>query len=378
MANKEALDALNAAIAPAIQTPEPAKGDEETPDGDTDGENDEGASAGEVADPAAGGTDGGEKPAAAGEPPAKDGKVADGEKPAVGAKPDDKAKKPDGEKPAEGAAKPDDKAPKAPAKAADPVNDPIPATVSERTRERITSLISTVKTQEVEVRQGRELFESITSTGMTAEELGTMLTYSRLVHSDKVEDKRTAFTFLQSELRGLALQLGETAAGVDLLAEHPDLSEALESGTITEKHAREVALSREQARVTEAGRARQTETAAEAQTAYAAGVAALDDLGTTLRAVDPQYEAKATALQARMPAELKKLHPSKWVAHFRAEYAKLTTAAPVKPAAPAGGAPAGGDAPQPLRPNKQPSGDGTKQPTSAREALDAALGGLGA
>lgn len=371
MATKEALDAVNAAINSNGETlpPEPAK--VETTDETEEGEeapNSETGGVGDDAEPAK--VPDGEKPA--------DGKakVADGE-PAKDEKPGDKkpdaAAAKDGEKPADGAAKPDDKA-KPPAKAADPVNDPIPSQVSERTRERMTSLITMVKEKEVEAKLGRELFSDIESAGMSAEELGTMLSYSKLIHSDNIEDHRKAFNFLQSELRGLALRLGETNVGLDFLTDYPDLREQVDSGAITEAAARELALSRERSKVTEQSQARATETAEQAAAAHNAGNVALTDLGRTLQLADPLYAQKMVTLGPELKTALEKIHPSKWVEHVRKAYFeyKAPVAAPVvAPVVPVG--PKG----EPLRPNKQPSGDGAKQPTSAREAMDAALSGLG-
>lgn len=374
MASKEMLDAVNAAIAPAVvETPAPdtSKEDDEKEDGD-EGEALAGDEKPDGEKPAEGKDD--EAKEKGGEPPAKPaGEPAKDEKP--GDKKPDAAKPKDGEKPADGAAKPDDKA-KPPAKPTDPVNDPIPATVSERTRERITSLITTVKEQTAEIAQGRELFSAIESTGMNAEELGTMLSYSRLVHSADLADKKKAFTFLQGELRGLALQLGETNVGLDFLAEYPDLREQVDSGAVTEAAAREIALSRERTKVSEQSRARATETEEQAQAAHTAGSAALTDLGMTLRAVDPLYAQKMAAIEPAMKAELAKLHPTKWVEHVRKAYAAYKLPAAPVPPVNNGGTPPGPKG-EPLRPHKQPSGDGAKQPTSAREAMDAALGSLG-
>lgn len=399
MATKEALDVINAAIDQKVEKPaEPAK-DEDT-DGDTDDTDTgtDGDDAGEsqsagatapdtdtgrasAADAGADGKDtaaAGKKDAGAGDVPV-DGKpgAAAAQPGGKGEKKPDDGKKPDGaaaKKEGEGGEKP-----KAPAKEPDHLNDPIDSRLKETTQTRIRFLIDTVKERDTEVAQGRELFQSISSTGMSGEELGTMLTYARLVHSDKVEDKRTAFNFLQAELRGLALQLGETSAGVDFLADHPDLKERVEAGTLTDTDARELVLSRERTKANEAAVTRQNETEQEAQAAHAKGNADLTELGRTLQAMDPLYTRKMTVLGSQLKAELSKLHPTKWVEHVRKSYAEFKL--PAAPPAPNnGGTPPAGDSekPQPLRPNKQPSGDGAKQPTSAREALDAALGSMGA
>jgi len=320
---------------------------------------------------------GDEKPTTgAEETPVADGKKPD-EKPAVGTEetPVADAKKPD-EKPAVGAdGKPAAEKPATPAKAADHLNDPIDPRWKEATRERFQALTTMVRERDAEIAQGRELFTAIESTGMSPEELGTILSYSRLVHSDNIDDRRTAFKFLQGELRGLALQLGETTAGVDIVDEHPDLKEQLEAGQITEAVAREVALSRERAKVETANATRQRETAAEADAARTQAVADMDELGATLADLDPQYEAKAKLLIPKLQPVLSKMHPTQWVAHFRKEY--RTFKLPAATVAPANADPAAPTKGQPLRPNKQPSGQGAQQPTSALEAMNAALDGIG-
>lgn len=373
---KNALDAMSEALASKTETPAADTSADEADDAADD--NDEPDAGDEVAELA---PDGDKVPAAEGDSESKDdkGEVADG-KPAkddAGKKPAaDAAKKDD--KPAEGADKKpaaDPAAKKPDAKTADPVNDPIDPRLGERTQTRVKSLIDMVKERDTEVAQGRELFEQISSTGMSPEELGTMLGYARLVHSENIEDKRTAFKFLQGELRGLALQLGETAAGVNMLDDYPDIKEQLEAGTITEKAAQELVLSREHTKANTAHNTRQQETAAELQTARTKGVADMDELGETLKGIDPQYAAKAAILIPKLQPVLAKLHPSQWVKKFRDEYKAFKLPAPAAGGA-APGAPAGGVKPQPLRPG-QPSGNSAAQPSNAREAMDAALSSMG-
>src|SRR5262249_55792369 len=122
------------------------------------------------------------------------------------------AKKPEGEKKPEA----DDAKTKA-------VNDPIPENTPARTRERIQTLINTVKETDQTLGNYRELIQSISDTGVNESEFAEMLGYQRLVHSDNPEHLNIAYQVLQRELRGLSLRLNKDFPEVDFLADYQDL-----------------------------------------------------------------------------------------------------------------------------------------------------------
>lgn len=282
-----------------------------------------------------------------------------------------KAKKPAEEpakKPAEGEQKPPEQ------KAKDPVNDPIPENLKKETRERMTSLVGLVKDRDAVIERQQVLFDALADTGASPEEFGQMLGYMRAVHSDKPEDLEFAYNLLNGELRALAIKLGKPTAGVDLLAEHADLQNLVEGGTVTREVANELALAR--ARTADAAaRAKATTQNTDAQAqAVEAGRQAMNALGARLQKDDPNYEAKKALTLKALGNKLSTLPPSQWVSEFVAVYATVQVT-PLSGSANAGPGPAtaGGTKPQPLRTNKQPTGNGTKKPTSAVEAMDAAL-----
>lgn len=272
-----------------------------------------------------------------------------------------------------------------PGKKVDPVNDPIPDEIKGRTRERMQSLISTVKTKDEQIAVQHQLVDSITSTGASPEEFGAMLGYMRWVHSDKPEDLKQAQQLLLSELEGISLKLGEAAPGINFLAKHPDLQQDVDNGQITQERAQEIALHRTRTANTEAQRtAVQTResTAAAATAERNAGIAELNALGVSLNTTDPDYAEKHDILKPVLTA-LGELPPTKWKAAFQRAYNAITPeqvearrglmqrrgAAPAKPGAPAG---------KPLRANKTPSGgEPNRGPTSLLDAISAAVDSAG-
>lgn len=265
-----------------------------------------------------------------------------------------------------------------PAKKTDAVNDPIPDEVKGRTRERMTSLISTVKTQGEMIATQNQLFDSIQSTGASPEEFGAMLGYMRWVHSDKPEDLKQAQALLQSELEGISLKLGQAAPGVDFLAKFPDLQAKVDNGQITTEDAQEIALHRQRTNVSTARTTQQQTQEATAQAATQArnaGIAELNTLGTTLNSTDPEYVTKHEILSPIL-ASLGQLPPASWKNAFMQAYKAITPAqvarfkatgeaAPVVQKKPAGN--------QPLRANKSPSGGQQRGPTSLLDAISSAV-----
>jgi hypothetical protein len=261
-------------------------------------------------------------------------------------------------------------------KPADHVNDPIPATVSQRTRERITGLVGLVKERDQTIAENTQLFQQIADTGVSPENFAQTLTMLRMFNSEKIDDKRQALTFLQTQVAHLAKVCGEVVPGTDPLEGHDDLQQHVNAGTITQEHATELAAARNRVKAAEAAQAG----TAQAQQAQTAGVeaarttarTALNALGSALKDLDPEYAKKAPLVIAKLQPLFATLHPSKWVDAFKTEYAAMKAPAPVAAVVPITQKPAG----QPLRPNKQPAGGGQAQPKNMQEAIEASLSAM--
>lgn len=360
-------DAINDALAPTLpETPVVDDADETTEDDELEGDDEDETN--EDGTPRARGPDGKflpktVAPAKAGEGAGKDGKPGAGEQ-KLG---------------------PDGKPLAADKKAADPVNDPIPDEVKGRTRERMQSLITSVKQKDEHIQLQDQLRASIEDTGASPEEFGAMLGYMRWVHSDKPEDLRQARELLMSELEGISLKLGEAAPGVDFLSKFPDLQEKVNNGQIDIETAQELAITRQRTAVdTQKRTTQQTaeQTAAAATAERNGAIAELNELGKTLSTADPDFDTKHEMLKPIINA-LGQLPPKQWKSAFTNAYKAITPqqvaryqatgVAPVAAAKP-GQKPATN---QPLRANKVPTGGQQKQATSLLDAVSAAVDAAG-
>lgn len=356
-----ALDAVNSALEPL--TPK-----EETPPVDTGGEEETPPEGGEETPPEGEETppEGGEDtPPEGEETPPKDGdKSKDGKdgKEELG---------PDGKPKAKEEFGPDGKP--VVAKQKDPLNDPMDNRWKKETTERVQSLIGMVKERDKQLEQADTMFQAIESTGMQPEEFATMLEYARWIHSDKPADQEQAYAFLQKELRAAAIRLGKSD-DIDLFDEHPDIKEAVEAGTMTEKHGRELALAR--TRTAESTRAAEsTRTAKNAEKEYNdAVVAARQSLNTMATELmkDPNYAAKVQHLTPLIRPIFAGIHPSHWPATFKQMFLALPKDFGKAVAPAPNGEQPGSRRPAPIRPGA-PAGNAAKQPSSMMEALEAGL-----
>jgi len=143
-----------------------------------------------------------------------------------------------GDKPAD-APKADDKPagdpPAADKPAADPTQGKTPeqeeaelleGVKSERGKERIKAVFAEKKQLEADITEFREL---VKSTGMSAQEFATTLEFGRLVNSGDEKNIRVALEMIETQRAALYQKLGVEAPGVDLLAGHDDLKQAVEN-----------------------------------------------------------------------------------------------------------------------------------------------------
>lgn len=296
---------------------------------------------------------------------------ADGKKGEGAADGDEK----DGETDEEKAAR---EAKEAEGKKPDHVNDPIPAQVSERTRERITSLVGTVKELEGTVKSQGELIQTIQDTGATAEQFSHMIGFMRDFNANDIESVERAYETMKETMVALSIRLGRALPEVNLLEKFPDLATEVKHGQITAARAHEIAISRIRGDHQAASVKKTSDQATEAkqyETDKAAAITTLNDLGKELAARDgATYDAKFKEIIPALQEEFKKIPPSQWEAAFHRAYnmskAKPPVAAPVvvTPAAPA--------KKQPIRPVTPAGGGGgaaVAAPKSIAEAISAGI-----
>lgn len=257
----------------------------------------------------------------------------------------------------------------------DHVNDPIPAQVSERTRERITSLVGTIKTQESELKNQGDLIASIQDTGASAEQFAETIQFLRNVNSNDPEALEAAYKQMKGAIRAISVRMGKAVPEADLLADHPDLAQKVKFGQMTDADAREMAVHRERAKIGQDSLVRTRDQAKEQQTFTkdkAEAITALNTLGRELRARDGAlYEARFAAMTPILTEKFKTLPPKQWEAEFHREYnlskakAAVPKVDPVVPAVPA--------KQQPIRPVSPAGGAGgapVKEPKSLAEAIN--------
>ena len=172
-----------------------------------------------------------------------------GDEPKIAAKAEEK---PEGEKPA------DPPAAAAPKSAEQEEAELLEGVKSDRGRERIRQVFAERKQLEQDINEVREL---ISSTKMSPDEFAQTLEYGRLINSGDEKDLRVALEMIESQRSALYQRLGVEAPGVDLLAGHEDLKNAVENLEITKERALELAKYRK------ADQAKQQQVQAQQQTA---------------------------------------------------------------------------------------------------------------
>lgn len=214
---------------------------------------------------------------------------------------------------------------------------------SDRGRERIRQVFAERKQLEQDINEVREL---ISSTKMSPDEFAQVLEYGRLVNTGDEKDLRVALELIESQREALYQKLGVEAPGVDLLAGHEDLKNAVENLEITKERALELAKYRK------ADQIKQQQTQAQQQTAQqqaqyqktvqdAAG-AMEAYLVTRQNEVDHQARMDVIGNHFKNPANLQefvsKFEPHQWPTAIKLMYDGI-----VVPKAPAQ------HSPQPLR-----------------------------
>lgn len=268
----------------------------------------------------------------------------------------------------------------------DPINDPIPKDLKQETQDRMRSLIKVAK----EVTNERDTYkrdfdyiiEGVRATGTTSEQYGELLSFMALFNSGDVAQQTQALEILEGVADRLATLVGKERTVSDPLANHPDLREAVAKGQITAAYAKQLATMKNQGslrtELTTAATAAQTAEQAAAQEKEQAR-ADLNTLEETLRAADPQYEAKKAQIVPILKPIFATIRPSEWKGSFEKAYKNATVAK--APAAKPKSVPAN----QPLRAGGGggngaggPAGNSgmNKAAGSALDAMNAALSGM--
>lgn len=290
------------------------------------------------------------------------------------------------DKAAEPAAPAEPKAADPPAAAAQPkapdhINDPIPEGVKEATRERITSLVDTVKTERAEkeaVYGDLELLAApIREANATPEQFRESMQLVRLINSPHQHEQMQALQMLQGAASQLAQRLGQPVPGADPLEGFNDLINEVNTGKLTEQRAAEIANGRRQAAAQQRWaqqvqqRSHQDQAAQQTAKARRDAVRAVEQ---TLQATDPSYAAKVAIMSkdAAFVAQLQAMPPAQAVAAFSEKYRSIQVAAPAAPAA----RPAAPASPSPLR-AKTPAGTAARPPATTLDAVKAGLAAAG-
>lgn len=260
-------------------------------------------------------------------------------------------------------------------KAPDAVNDPIPQGLKTETKQRMTSLIATVKdvtaksekvTKDLDYVMAR-IQESTATPAQYHEILGVI----RQLNSSDPAEKRKCLDYLQRSAAALAKQLGVVLPGVDVLSEHDDLKQEVQLGHISRARAEELAAARNRAAIENDTRTTQSAQQREADAknaAVTAGKAALDTLESQLRTKDRDYDRKRAIVLGMLTETFQRLDPKEWTAAFQRAYDKVPNLAPARTLSATVG---GGN--QPLRANKQPAGGQAKPPGSLLDAVNAGV-----
>ena len=232
---------------------------------------------------------------------------------------------------------------------------------SERGKDRIRQVFSERKQLESDINEFRTL---ITDTKMSPEEFAQTLEFGRLMNSGDEKDLRVAFEMVEQQRAVLAQRLGVKAPGVDLLAGHDDLKQAVENMEITEDRALELAKYRKQDAEKQQQIQMQQQSAQSQQqfqqTVQSAATQMEAYLNTRANEADSPIKLKAISEHFKNPANLQAFvttyQPDQWVNTLKLMYDNI-----VVPKAPAAAQP------QPLR--SRPATLGTPS-TSGNTPID--------
>jgi len=245
---------------------------------------------------------------------------------------------------------------------------PLPDDVKEKTRERFNKLVESHKALSTELetyRSENEGFrEVINYSQATPEEFNQLIEYSRLV---KTGDLKAALNMLDEQRAQIARLLDEPVAGVDQLADFPDLKQRVEQMELSQEDALEIAaLRRREAAIREQQRAsiQQQEQLTTQQQAVDQASQAIVQMVNQWQANDIDFPRKQEKLLAKAQEIAENYPPNLWQQALKDYYDAMQVVPAPAPETPA--------SPQPLRP--QSGGGGKPVPRSMLQAVEQALG----
>ena len=256
-----------------------------------------------------------------------------------------------------------------------------PEGISDRAKARWAELTERVKAVPDLERRATEATQQLDSvrrmvsdSGLAPEEFSTVLDLGRLYKSSNPQDLQAALQRIEGLRADIATRLGTEVAGVDLLAQHPDLKQRVEGMTLSREDALEMVRLRTQNQTAQRTQ-QQTDDFQRFQTNVQQAATQMD---ATLdqRKHLPGHEAKVAFIkshlsdQAKLQQFVTTYEPHQWQAAILMMYDAYTPpAAPAPPPAPA---------PQPLRPGNVSSGARVAtQPVNAMDAVQNAFAAAG-
>lgn len=234
-----------------------------------------------------------------------------------------------------------------------------------RAAARAKELEPEVEALRTQVAQQQEVFDHLERNGITGEQFGEMVMIATFANSGDPVRMQRAHEALLKAAADIGQKLGLEAPGFDPLEAHPDLVAAVQNMDMDRKHALEVAHAR-QLRATATQYSSQQGQAHLAQQEQQRAVQELTALEQTLRAQDPQFEAKWAALKPVLLPALQRIPLAERANAFREAYARFQL--PAAPAVPAQ------KRPDPANPGRPAMAAGAKTPTNNAEAIMLSLG----
>lgn len=246
----------------------------------------------------------------------------------------------------------------------------VPEGLNERSTERFNKLVEDNKAQRELVSKQTETLngmrQMVLDSGLSNEEYIGAIDFAATVK----KDPKKGIEMMQGYIRHLAKVTGIEVEGmeIDLLDDFPDLKEKVEDMEITKSAAVELAQARRQRKAAEQRQNSERDERINAAQYVDAQSKAVGELTEYLKEVstkDIDWEAKAPIILEAAQFAKNGLHPSKWVAHIKAEYDKINRiAGSVRGKKPRDNAPLhGGNTPR----------GGNKEPKTIAEALDQIL-----
>ena len=221
--------------------------------------------------------------------------------------------------------------------------------------------------------QNTQWMETIQSTKATPDQLGMSLEYLKDINEGTPESMERAYGTMMAELEVLGKALGKKTPGFNPLDGFDDLKKKVAEGYLEEADALEIAESRSKSNFSkQQQQAREQEQNNQQQAPTTdVGVQALTELGTRLRAADPNYKSKLPQIEQIVDDVVSSgADPSVWAALVEKGYNRIQAAAPApKPKVSA--------VPNPIRPSSSGAGTRSKEAGNISEAIDMALQNMG-